>query len=128
MALIVLPDTAIGILGSHDLTMPEPLSTTIALLRCEIAGTGHHCDERTGQRLAEQPPLALVREPRNPHDADAIAVHLDGRKVGYLPRCHNTVLARLLDAGKCLRARVERVCDPEAGPWLDVQIVVEMEA
>jgi hypothetical protein len=105
----------------------EEPDETVEILRCEIAGTGHHCDDTTGYRLAKQPVLALVREPENPHDPDAIAVHLGTRKVGYIPRRHNAVLARLLDAGKCVRARVEQVMDPEAAPWLDVQIVVEME-
>jgi hypothetical protein len=127
MTLIALPGNAISLISGHGLTVPVPLATTIELLRCEIAGTGHHCDDTTGYRLAKQPVLALVREPENPHDPDAIAVHLGNRKVGYIPRRHNAVLARLLDAGKCVRARVEQVMDPEAAPWLDVQIVVEME-
>jgi hypothetical protein len=38
-----------------------------------------------------------------------------------------TVLARLLIAGQCLRTRVELDMDPEAGPWLDVLVAVEME-
>lgn len=105
----------------------EDPAESIEILRCEIAGTGHHCDDDTGHRLARTPVLALVREPENEHDPDAIAVHLDGRKVGYIPRRHNAVLAKMIDAGKRLRARVEQVMDPEAGPWLDVQVVVEME-
>ncbi len=127
MALITFPGNAISLIGGHGLTVPVPLVQTIELLRCEIAGTGHHCDEATGHRLINAPVLALVREPDNEHDEDAIAVHLDGQRVGYIPRQHNTVLARLLDAGKCMRARVVSVVDPEDGPWLDAEIAVEME-
>jgi HIRAN domain len=29
---------------------------------------------------------ALVLEPDNPYDPNAVAVHIDGRKVGHLPR------------------------------------------
>jgi hypothetical protein len=31
-------------------------------------------------------PAALVREPDNPYDKNAIAVHVDGQLVGYVPR------------------------------------------
>ena len=127
MSLIAIPGHPISVIGGHGLTVPIPLVQTIDLLHCEIAGTGHHCDDTTGYRLTKAPVLALVREPENPHDPDAIAIQLGNRKVGYIPRRHNVVLARLLDAGKCLRARVEQVVDPEASPWLDVQVVVEME-
>ena len=127
MSLITLPDHAITHLGGHGVIIPTPLAQTIELLRCEIAGTAYHRTAESAAALARRPALALVREPDNAHDADAIAVHLDGRKVGYVPRRHNTVLARLLDAGKCLQARVVGLNDPEDGPRVDVRVVVEME-
>jgi hypothetical protein len=127
MTLVLVPGHAISLIGGHGLTVPVPLVQTIELLRCEIAGTGHHCDEETGHRLINASVLALVREPDNEHDEDAIAVHLEGQRVGYIPRQHNTVLARLLDAGKCMRARVEQVSDRDVGAWLEVRVVVEME-
>jgi len=33
-------------------------------------------------------------------------------------------LARLLDEGKQLRARIERVGSLETAPWVDIQVVV----
>jgi hypothetical protein len=49
--------------------------------------------------------LALVREPHNPHDANAVAVHTEeGAKLGYIPRRANTPIAQLLDAGQVVRA------------------------
>lgn len=119
MALIALSGHALGalsVLSCHGLSVPIPLVQMIDLLHCEVAGTGH--------QLAQAPVLALVREPYNPHDPDAIAVHLGTRKIGYLPRRHNTVLARLLDAGICLRAHVTQVADPEAAPWLTASSVI----
>lgn len=127
MTLVLVPGHAISVIGGHGLTVPVPLAQCIELLHCEIAGTGHHCTKDTGRSLADGGCLALVREPENPHDEDAVAIHLAGRRVGYIPRRHNTVLARLLDAGKCLRARVEQVSGRDAGAWLAVQVVVEME-
>jgi hypothetical protein len=43
--------------------------------------------------------FALVAEPDNPHDAHAVAVHLEGgAKIGYLPREEAQRYGRLLEA------------------------------
>ncbi len=48
----------------------------------------------------------LVREPDNPHDRNAVAVHVDNiGKVGYLPRGDAKRFAAMLDRGDLLRAR-----------------------
>jgi hypothetical protein len=57
-------------------------------------------DMRTGDALT------LVREPDNPFDADAIRLEWNGRKIGYVPRRENGALARELDAGKTIEARI----------------------
>ncbi len=44
--------------------------------------------------------ITLVREPDNEFDANAIAVHLDGKKVGHIPAPQAKLLAPLLDAGQ----------------------------
>ena len=41
---------------------------------------------------------ALVREPNNPHDSDAVAVYGKGRKVGYLSAAKAAAVAPSLDA------------------------------
>jgi len=50
--------------------------------------------------------LRLVRERDNPFDADAIRLEWNGRRVGYVPRRDNSDLARQLDAGTALEARI----------------------
>ena len=50
--------------------------------------------------------LILVREPDNPSDADAVRLEWNGRKIGYVPRHENGALARELDAGKPIEARI----------------------
>ena len=50
--------------------------------------------------------LALVREPANAFDPAAIRLEWHGRKIGYVPRQENNALARELDAGKTLEARI----------------------
>ena len=74
-----------------------------------MAGTGHtsaadHVDELVGGDS-----LDLVREPTNPHDAAAIRIEWSGRKIGYVPRRSNARLARLMDRGVALDARLMRV-------------------
>lgn len=39
----------------------------------------------------------LVREPENRHDRNAIAVFIDSRKVGYVPRREAAAMSKLLD-------------------------------
>jgi hypothetical protein len=55
---------------------------------------------RTGDRLD------LVREPDNPHDANAIRIEWQERKLGYIPRHENGHLARQMDHGAKPEARV----------------------
>ena len=61
-----------------------------------VVGTSHYQDvlvELSGRRGDEQVRVekvaALVPEPTNPHDPNAIAVQIDARLVGYLSREEN---------------------------------------
>lgn len=42
-------------------------------------------------------PALLVREPGNEYDKNAIAVYVDGKKIGYVPKKQNAVLAQFID-------------------------------
>ena len=53
--------------------------------------------------------LEMVREPGNPHDPNAVRVEWRGRMLGYLPRTDNAAVARQLDRGAVLEARVARL-------------------
>jgi hypothetical protein len=55
--------------------------------------------------------LELVREPDNPHDANAVRVEWRGHKLGYVPRRENAALAWGLDRGMRLHARVSRLAE-----------------
>lgn len=60
-------------------------------------------------QLRQGDALELVREPGNPHDANAVRVEWRGRKLGYVPRRENAAVAWGLDRGAALRARVSRL-------------------
>ena len=53
------------------------------------------------QKIDFTEPLSpkLEREPNNKYDHFAIAVYVQGRKIGYLPAYENVVTAKMLDAG-----------------------------
>jgi hypothetical protein len=48
--------------------------------------------------------VELVREPKNPHDTNAVAIHQDGIRVGYFNRGISGGLAKVLDRGDVLQA------------------------
>ncbi|OGA38840.1 MAG: HIRAN protein, partial [Betaproteobacteria bacterium RIFCSPLOWO2_12_FULL_62_13] len=50
--------------------------------------------------------LTLVREPDNPHDANAVRIEWKGRKLGYVPRRDNVHLARQMDLGAAVEGRI----------------------
>ena len=61
-----------------------------------VVGTSHYQDAllelsgRQGDEEIRVEKVAIfVREPDNPHDPNAIAIHIDGRLVGYLARDEN---------------------------------------
>jgi HIRAN domain len=76
-----------------------------------VAGAGrHHADALAGADVAPGRPLALRRDPGNPHDPFAIAVHAagGGPQVGWVPRELAAELAPELDAGRPWAAVVLR--------------------
>jgi hypothetical protein len=73
------------------------------------AGLAHHEAKAVWPELAPGDALALVREPANPEDPDAVRVEWRGRLLGYLPRADNADVARLLDRGQSLAASIRSV-------------------
>ena len=107
-----------------------------------VAGAGrHHADALAGEGAAPGRTLRLRRDPGNPHDADAIAVHAEdgagarkgaetgagagagvgaGAQLGWVPRELAAELAGPLDAGLAwsavvLRERRSSPRDPRTG-------------
>jgi len=69
-----------------------------------IVGMNYQKSEQFIELLPPGTPVTLVREPTNQYDANAIAVWIDGRKVGFIPKKQNGVLSQFIDqAGKPLK-------------------------
>ncbi len=89
-----------------------------------IAGFQHGQGARWLDEMQAGDALALVREPDNPHDRLAVKVNWRSNKLGYIPRAQNVAIARLLDRGVAVSARILAL-NPAQESWRQVEIVVE---
>jgi hypothetical protein len=73
--------------------------------------------------------LRLVREPRNPHDANAVRVEWRGEMLGYVPRRENGDVARQMDRGAPVRARIVQL-KTARNPWqrIEFEVYVDLAA
>jgi hypothetical protein len=78
----------------------------IVLQRSPLAAFRHYEGLEAWPALRIGESLALAREPDNPYDANAVRVEWRGRKLGYIPRRDNAAVARQLDRGTALEARI----------------------
>jgi len=73
------------------------------------AGLRYHEAKAVWDQMQIGDVLTLVREPDNPYDARAVRVEWNGHKLGYIPRIENEAVARQMDRGNALQARVTRL-------------------
>jgi hypothetical protein len=78
----------------------------IVVLRSPLAGIRHYDAAQSWRRLTVGERLQLVREADNPYDANAVRVEWRGAKLGYVPQRDNAAVARQMDRGTALEARV----------------------
>jgi len=89
---------------------PRLAPAPVLLLRTRVNGEYYYEAGESIPTLTPGAPLTLRREPANAYDRRAIEVlDADGRKLGYLPRVDNPAVARMMDAGERMRARVTAV-------------------
>ena len=88
----------------------QPLYAQVAahilLQDSPLAGFQYHAGKTLWPQMQVGDALTLVREPDNSHDARAVRVEWKGHKIGYVPRRENADVARLLDRGQPLTARI----------------------
>ncbi|MCG6895906.1 MAG: HIRAN domain-containing protein [Thiocapsa sp.] len=98
------------------------LGSPFVIQRSRLAGFCHHEALALWPALRTGTALTLAAERHNPHDAEAVAIHWRGHKLGYLPRWENLVVARLLARRRRLSARIRRLI-----PHADHDQRVELE-
>ena len=86
---------------------PAPAAEAVIVVqRSPLAGFRHYDGRVVWRDLKPGDRLQLVREAGNPYDANAVRVEWNGLKLGYVPRRDNAAVARQLDRGAALEARI----------------------
>lgn len=88
-----------------------------------LAGFRYYDGKRLWDELKVGDPLTLAREPDNPYDAKAIRVEWQGHKLGYVPRKENAAVARFMDRGQKLEARIVRL-KKSHNPWQRIEFEI----
>ena len=98
-------------------------ATRILVQSSPIAGFQFHEGKQVWDQLKVGDALVLVREPDNVHDARAVRVEWNGHMLGYVPRAENDAVARQLDRGNKLEARIVRLTK-HRDPWKRIEFEV----
>lgn len=92
-----------------------------------LAGFRYYAGETLWQEMKVGDELTLVREPDNPHDANAVRIEWRGHKLGYLPRAENRAVAAEMDRGAPVAARISALVQ-DRNPWkrlrVDIHVVL----
>jgi hypothetical protein len=95
----------------------------ILLQDSPLAGFQYHEGKKLWEDMKVGDALVLVREPDNPYDTKAIRVEWHGHKLGYVPRRENADIARLMDKGTRLEARISRLLESR-DPWQRIRFEI----
>jgi hypothetical protein len=107
--LDIKKEGVVSIVENHDLgDIIKPLIREIHLFDSYIAGTTHLNDKSVLGQIKVGDMLTLQRED-NKFDTNAILILYEGRKLGYVPEKDNIIFARLMDAGKLLKAKITKI-------------------
>lgn len=98
----------------------------IIVQQSPLAGFQYYDGKVLWDRMKVGDALALVREPQNPHDANAVRVEWNGQPLGYVPRRENADVARQIDRGNAVRARIVQLTEAR-NPWQRVRFEVFVE-
>ena len=95
----------------------------IIVQQSPLAGFQYYDGKVLWDNMRVGDPLTLRREPQNPHDANAVRVEWKGQPLGYVPRRDNSDVARQIDRGVPVQARIVRLKEAR-NPWQRVEFEV----
>ncbi len=88
-----------------------------------LAGFQHHAGGALFALMRVGDMLELRREADNPYDPRAVRVYWHGAQIGYAPRVDNVDLARLMDRGVRVEARILHLQEAK-DPWKRVLLEI----
>lgn len=105
----------------------EPVAEAKILLQSSrLAGFRYYEGRKQWPHMKLGDGLKLVREADNGYDANAIRVEWQGHKLGYVPRAENAALARFIDHGQRLDARITALSrEKRRGRWIEFDVYLE---
>ena len=107
----------------------QTATARIVVQSSPLAGFRHYEAASLFDEIKPGDALTLVREPANPHDRNAIRVEWRGFMLGYVPRTQNEIVARQMDHGTAVKARVSKVQHARApNQRIEFEVYVPMEA
>jgi hypothetical protein len=105
----MLPVTAAALVlaaAANAVTAAEAASARIVVQNAPLAGFMYYDGAAVWDEMKKGDRLALVREPRNAYDPNAVRLEWNGRMLGYVPKRDNADLARQMDHGARVEARI----------------------
>ncbi len=111
----------VSLVDSHELgDIIKPLIKEIHLFDSYIAGTTHLDDKSVLETIKVGDVLTLQRED-NKFDSNAILIlNEEKKKLGYVSEKDNIVFARLMDAGKLLKAKISKI--EQKGSFVQISV------
>ena len=111
----------VSLVQGHELgDIIKPLIKEIHLFDSYVAGTTHLEDKSVLESIKVGDMLSLQRED-NKFDSNAILILNEaGKKLGYVPEKDNIIFARLMDAGKLLKAKISKIT--QKGSFMQINV------
>lgn len=104
-------------------THAAEVNANLLLQDSPLAGFQFHAGKKLWPQMRVGDRLTLIREPQNMHDRLAIRVEWRDQKIGYVPRRENGDIARLMDHGVPVFARISRLVQSR-DPWARVRFEI----
>ncbi|MEZ4838839.1 HIRAN domain-containing protein [Flavobacterium sp.] len=96
----------------------------VYLLQCFVRGFQYYNGPKIIEEINKSGLLEMVREPKNKYDKNAIALHFNHQKIGFIPRESNEMIATLIDTGLLnLQAEITHI-EKRAMDWEKIHVAI----
>lgn len=99
---------------------------SIIVQQSPLAGFQYYDGKALWNEMKPGDALTLLRERDNPHDANAVRIEWNGSRLGYIPRRENADVARQMDRGAMVKARIVKLTEAR-NPWQRVLFEVYVD-